>query len=62
MEKCNKYNDEINNLKEENSFLQLKLEQNLRQKKELKSNNLKLKISNEKFLTQKNERKLCFKY
>ncbi len=53
MEKCNKYSDEINSLKEENSFLQLKLEQNLRQKKELKSNNLKLKMSNEKFLTQK---------
>ena len=53
MEKCNKYNDEINNLKEENSFLRLKLEQNMRQQKELKSNNIKLKISNEKFLTQK---------
>ena len=56
MEKCNKYSDEINSLKEENSFLQLKLEQNLRQKKELKSNNLKLKMSNEKFLTQKKKK------
>jgi hypothetical protein len=53
MENCNKYNDEINNLKEENSFLQLKLEQNMRQQKELKSYNIKLKISNQKFLTQK---------
>ena len=62
MEKCNNYSDEINSLKEENAFLRLKLEQNLRQKKELKNINIKLKMSNEKFLTQKKkERKLCFK-
>ncbi len=53
MEKCNNYSDEINSLKEENAFLRLKLEQNLRQKKELKNINIKLKMSNEKFLTQK---------
>ena len=53
IKKCTKYNDEINNLKEENSFLQLELEKNMRQRKKLQSTNFKLKISNEKFLTQK---------
>ena len=53
MKKCTKYNDEINNLKEENSFLQLKLEKSMRQHKKLKTTNFKLQISNEKLLTQK---------
>ena len=53
MKKSNKYNDDINNLKEENAFLKLQLEKNMRQQKKLKSVNFKLKISNEKFLTQK---------
>ena len=53
MKKCNQYNNEINNLKEQNYALQLKLDQNMRQQKELKSANFKLRITNEKFLTQK---------
>ena len=53
MKKCSQYNNDINNLKEENYGLKLKLEQNMRQKKELKSANFKLKLNNEKFLTQK---------
>ena len=53
MKKCTQYNSEINNLKEENYALKLKLDQNMRQKKELKSANFKLKLNNEKFLTQK---------
>ena len=53
MKKLNKYNDDINNLKEQNAFLELQLEKNVRQQKKLKSVNFKLKISNEKFLTQK---------
>ena len=51
--KCKQYEDEINSLKNENEFLQSKLEQNMRQQKGLKRTNIKLKISNEKFLTQK---------
>jgi len=53
MKKCNQYNNEINNLKEQNYAYQLKLDQNMRQQKELKSANFKLRITNEKFLTQK---------
>ena len=53
MKKCNQYSNEINNLKEQNYALQLKLDQNMRQQKELKSANFKLRITNEKFLTQK---------
>ncbi len=51
--KCKQYEEEINSLKNENEFLQSKLEQNMRQQKGLKRTNIKLKISNEKFLTQK---------
>ena len=53
MEKCDQYNTDLNDLKEQNSFLQIKLDQSKRQKKELKNINLKLKISNEKYLNQK---------
>ena len=53
IEKCNQYDIDINNLKEKNSFLQSKLEQNNKLKNELKNSNFKLKISNEKFLKQK---------
>ena len=43
----------INELKEENDFLKLKLEQYARQQKALKSDNVKLKISNKKYLINK---------
>ena len=52
-QKCKQYNNDIMALKNENDFLQSKLEQNMRDQKGLKRANLKLKISNEKFLTQK---------
>ena len=57
IQKCNQYNTDINNLKEENEFLKLKLEQNERKKKELKRDNVKLRISNKKYLTKKKKRK-----
>ena len=53
VQKCNQYNDDINNLKEENDFLKNKLEENIRKKKELKRSNVKLKISNDKYLNHK---------
>ena len=52
-EKCKQYNNDIMALKNENDFLQSKLEQNMREQMGLKRANLKLKIYNEKFLTQK---------
>ena len=52
-EKCKQYDNDIMALKNENEFLQSKLEQNMREQKGLKRANFKLKISNEKFLTQK---------
>ena len=53
VEKCKQYKNDINELKAENSFLNLKLEKNMKQKKGLQRANFKLKISNEKFLSQK---------
>ena len=53
IKKCNQYNDDINNLKEENDFLKNKLEENIKQQKELKRANIKLKISNNKYLNHK---------
>ena len=53
IKKCNQYNDDINNLKEENDFLKNKLEENIRQQKELKRANIKLRISNNKYLNHK---------
>ena len=49
VEKCKQYKNDINELKAENSFLNLKLEKNMKQKKGLQRANFKLKISNEKF-------------
>lgn len=51
--KCKEYNDDINNLKSANEFLNAELEKNERKQKGLKRDNLKLKISNNKFLMQK---------
>ena len=51
--KCNQYNDDINQLKEENDFLKSKLEEYMRKLKALKSSNVKLKISNAKYLLNK---------
>ena len=53
IKKSNQYNNDINELKEENDFLKLKLEQYARQQKALKSDNVKLKISNKKYLINK---------
>ena len=53
IEKCNQYNDDINQLKEENDFLKSKLEEYMRKLKALKSSNVKLKISNAKYLLNK---------
>ena len=53
VQKCKEYKNDINELKAENNFLNLKLEKNMRLKKGLERANIKLKISNEKFLTQK---------
>ena len=53
IKKSNQYNNDINELKEENDFLKLKLEQYARQQKALKSDNVKLRISNKKYLLNK---------
>ena len=53
VQKCKEYKNDINELKEENNFLHLKLEKNMRQKKGLERANIKLKISNKKFLSLK---------
>ena len=53
VQKCNQYNDDINNLKEEKDFLKNKLEENIKQQKELKRANVKLRISNNKYLNHK---------
>ena len=51
--KCKQYNDDINNLRSENDFLNSELEKNMRKQKGLKRDNIKLRISNNKFLIQK---------
>ena len=51
--KCEKYNNDIKLLTEENSTLNIKLENNLRQEKILKCLNKKLKIGTQKMLKQK---------
>ena len=53
MQKCNQYNHDISELKEENNYLRLNLEKNMKQKRQLKKDNFKLQISNTKFLNQK---------
>ena len=53
MQKCNQYNNNINDLKEENNSLRLDLEKNIKNRKQLQSKYFKLKISNNKFLNQK---------
>ena len=54
--KCNQYNNEINSLKEEKNFLEKTLEDNIRSQKNLKRANVKLKISNKKYLINKKEK------
>ena len=51
--KCKQYNDDINNLRSENDFLNSELEKNMRKQRGLKRDNIKLRISNNKFLIQK---------
>ena len=53
MKKCNQYNNDINDLKEENAVLKEQLEQYKRKRKQLYSDKLKLQISNRKYMEQK---------
>ena len=53
MKKCNQYNNDINDLKEENAVLKEQLEQYKRKKKQLYRDKLKLQISNRKYMEQK---------
>jgi len=53
MKKCNQYNNDINDLKEENAILKEQLEQYKRKRKQLYSDKLKLQISNRKYMEQK---------
>ena len=53
MKKCNQYNNDINDLKEENAMLKEQLDKNKRKRKQLYSDKLKLEISNKKYLDQK---------
>jgi hypothetical protein len=53
LQKSNQCNDNINELKEENYSLKLKLEENLKQKRSLENSNLKLKRTKLKLMNQK---------
>ena len=53
MKKCNQYNNDINDLKEENIALKEQLDQYKRKRKQLYSDKLKLQISNKKYMEQK---------
>ena len=53
MKKCNQYNNDINDLKEENIDLKEKLEQYKRKRKQLYTDKIKLQISNKKYMEQK---------
>ena len=51
--KCQDLNDEINKLKEENNMLKNEIEKNQRMQKRLRQKNIKLKISNDKYMKMK---------
>ena len=53
MKKCNQYNNDINDLKEENIDLKEQLEQYKRKRKQLYTDKIKLQISNKKYMEQK---------
>jgi hypothetical protein len=56
MKKCNQYNNDINNLKEENTDLKEQLEKYKRKRKQLYNDKIKLQISNKKYMEQKKKR------